>query len=77
MLRRPIGGWRVSLHGVSDPGDARVDTELGRLESDLDSVESALAALDADDLDRAEALAASLDTPADVSAPADGPSDEA
>ncbi len=63
---------------MGDTGDTSADDQSSRLETDLDSVESALAALDADDLDRAEALAASLDASADVvdmSAPADGPSD--
>ncbi len=36
------------------------DPELDQLEADLDSVEAALGALDGDDLDRAEELAASL-----------------
>jgi len=34
--------------------------QLGTLEADLDTVEASLAALDADDLDQAEALAGSL-----------------
>lgn len=45
---------------MSETGDADVDAELDRLESDLGSVEAALDALDADELDRAEELAAAL-----------------
>lgn len=37
------------------------DAELDALEGALDTVDAALAAMDADDLDEAEALAASLD----------------
>ena len=44
-------------------GDELVtDTELDAIAADLDTVEAAMTALDADDFDRAEALAASLET---------------
>ncbi len=45
------------------------DPELDQLEADLDSVEAALGALDGDDLDRAEELAASLVDRAEESTP--------
>jgi len=51
-------------------GDERPDTdedsELDQLGADLGTVEAALAALDADDLDEAEALTASLSDPTEA-----------
>lgn len=47
---------------MPDIGKQADDSQLDELESDLDSVESALGALDADDLELAESLAESLDT---------------
>ena len=57
------------------------DVELDELAHDLDTVESALTALDADDLEQAEALAASLggrdDGEPAAGTPPDPPSAEA
>lgn len=53
-------GPTANLHGVTTTGDATSDAELSELESDLDSVEEALEALDTDDLQRAEELADAL-----------------
>ncbi len=50
--------------------DDRNEMNLSGVESDLDSVQEALAAVDADDLDKAEAIAASL-TESDSGAPAE------
>lgn len=51
-------------------GDEKPDTdeesELDQLGADLGTVEAALAALDADDLDEAEALTASLSDPTEA-----------
>lgn len=44
-----------------DEGDTADDDQLDGFQSDLDNVAAALDALDADDLDTAEALAAGLD----------------
>lgn len=49
------------------------DAELDGLEAAFETVDAALKALDADDLDAAEALAASLGDTGDV-VPADSPS---
>ncbi len=72
----------ASLHGVTATEDTTSDAELSELESDLDSVEEALEALDTDDLQRAEELADGLGSetgPTDTAQPvvADGSSDEA
>jgi len=50
----------VSISGVNDTAD-RDEIDLSGIESDIDAVQEALDALDDDDLDRAEAIAASLD----------------
>ena len=47
-----------------DPEEARRAAQLEGIEQDLDTVDAALAALDSDDLEGAEALAAELDEPA-------------
>lgn len=44
-----------------DPEDARDGAQLEHTERDLDTVDAALAALDSDDLEGAEALAAELE----------------
>ena len=51
---------RVDPQPRADAAVSADDAELVALESDLDTVDAALAALDADDLDRAEELAPSL-----------------
>ncbi len=60
--------------GVPNPADE----ELDALEEDLDAVAEALEALDGDDLERAEELAAGLAPADDASAdePADEPTDD-
>lgn len=52
---------------------AQIDAELDGLEAVFETVDAALKALDSDDLDAAEALAASLGDTGDVP-PADPPS---
>ena len=47
-----------------DPDEARRAAQLEGIERDLDTVDAALAALDSDDLEGAEALAAELEEPA-------------
>ena len=44
-----------------DPEEARRAAQLEGIERDLDTVDAALTALDSDDLERAEALAAELE----------------
>lgn len=46
---------------MTETDGARNDTQLDQLEAALDVVDSALAALDGDDLDQAEKLAGSLE----------------
>lgn len=60
--------------GVSEAA-AATDRELDELEAAFDTVDAALKALDADDLDGAEALAASLEGAGDVP-PEEPPSTE-
>ena len=52
-----------------DPEQARRAAQLEGIERDLDTVDAALAALDSDDVEGAEALAAELDEPAGDPAP--------
>jgi len=60
------------VNGTADTTEPAAE-QLDQLAADLDNVESSLAALDADDLDQAEALAGSLSESADDT---DGPADE-
>ena len=60
---------RTDAEVDADPapaGDAENDTELDQLESDLESVDAALRALDSDEIDQAEALTAALGDEASV-----------
>ena len=48
-------------HPPPDPEEARQEAQLAGIEQDLDTVDAALSALDSDDLEAAEALAAQLE----------------
>ena len=57
------GSNETSDHLPADAEAARQESQLAYIERDLDTVDAALSALDSDDLEGAESLAAELEEP--------------